>query len=113
VHWFSAKRRRRPPEPVLAGDHTRDVMPADFDEPPFIPIPSQLVQLGSLLESMSPERRQILLASQTSNGFPWWLKKWEELFPGGWPSFLALCAEAFTAIDEERPVASLLYERTK
>ena len=53
---------------------------------------------------MPPERRQVLRESETSNGWPRWLAKWEEC-AGGWPVFKALAEEVFEAIDEGTPAA--------
>jgi hypothetical protein len=100
-------RRRLSRPPKLSGDHSRDLMPDDFTRPPLVCIPPQLVQLGAMLEGMSPERRLVLAESVSPNGWPWWMAKWEEWI--GWRAFLEMCEQAFSAIDEGIPAANALY----
>ena len=94
------------PEPM--GNHQFDLEPDDFARPPTTYIPDQFVQLGAWLESLSPERRQVLAESVSSNGSPAWLAKWED-HAGDWHGFLEMCELAFSAIDDGIPAAPLLY----
>ena len=114
--------RRRAPDPatvtaevdtaewdmlVPESDHSGDLTPDLFDWPATTYVPPEYEQLGSWLESLSPERRQVLAESVSSNGFPQWIQKWEE--SGDWHGFLEMCELAFSAIDEGIPAAPLLY----
>ena len=92
---------------VGSGDHSRDLTPDLFDWPATTYVPDQFVQLGRWLESLSPQRRQVLAESVSSNGFPGWIQKWEE--SGDWHGFLEMCELAFSAIDDGVPAAPLLY----
>ena len=97
------------PAPEPMGDHRFDVMPDDFAHPPAVPVPPEYEQLAAWLEGMTPERREVLRESETANGYPLWVKKWEEC-PAGWVVFKALCEEAFEEIDAGRPAVLRILE---
>ena len=93
---------------VGSRDHSRDLTPDLFDWPATTYVPDQFVQLGGWLESLSPQRRQVLAESVSSNGSPAWLAKWED-HPGGWCGFLEMCELALDPIAEGIHAAPLLY----
>jgi hypothetical protein len=103
-------RRRLALQPELSGDHTLDWTPQDIiDWTPRVFMPPQLVQLGAMLERMSPERWQVLAESVSPNGWPCWMAKWEQR-AGSWPAFLAMCKEARINFHESGiPAANTLY----
>lgn len=62
----------------------------------------RVTQLAAFFEALSPERRSILLESQTSNGWPVWLHRYD------WSKLKQAAAEVFDAIDRGVPATLTL-----
>jgi hypothetical protein len=98
--------RPRPPEPKLCADHSHDV-DGWLDEPrPFFATPF-ITRTAAELGLMSPERRQILAASENSDGWP---ARWEPLidFCGGWSGFRKLAGRLQADLQDQGPIEAAL-----
>jgi hypothetical protein len=84
--------RRKPAEPVLSHDHSRD-RDGWMDEPRLLdPISPYMVRTAAEIALMSDERRAILTTeSECRNGWPC---RWDPLIDavGGWEAFQKLVA---------------------
>jgi hypothetical protein len=87
-------RRRKLPEPVLTGDHSRDFTVEDFTRPPQIVVDPRIVHLAAHLDGFTPERWAVLAEAETPNGFPIAFARWYSRPGMDFEAFKALCLDA-------------------